>query len=259
MSTVDISGGSSGSPLLNEDLEVVGVVFDSNMEALPNEYLYRDQSARAVAVDAQASWRHSERCTTPTVSSRNSRPTSRPRGARKTDHCASVAVGDEIAHAGGPSIRMLSVRRIGSASALGAPLGQVGEAVDARRFVRNCSQDRLRMSTPGGTGPVVVSPFLGLDPGSTTTSPPSAMLKAGVRAREDSNPRHSAPKADALSRLSYRPVLSSSSIHASITLDPRIFAVRPLRRTETHEHDALGGPRNVPTLSHRAGGNLRMR
>jgi len=53
VSTVDISGGSSGSPLLNEDLEVVGVVFDSNMEALPNEYLYRNQAARAVSVDAR--------------------------------------------------------------------------------------------------------------------------------------------------------------------------------------------------------------
>ncbi|WP_103019936.1 S46 family peptidase [Salinibacter altiplanensis] len=53
VSTVDIAGGSSGSALLNEDLEVVGVVFDSNMEALPNEYLYRRQGARAVAVDAR--------------------------------------------------------------------------------------------------------------------------------------------------------------------------------------------------------------
>jgi hypothetical protein len=53
--------------------------------------------------------------------------------------------------------------------------------------------------------------------------------------------------------------LNSSSIHAFIALDPRIFAVRPPRRTETREHDALGGPRNVPTPSHRAGGNLRMR
>ncbi len=53
VSTVDISGGSSGSPLLNEDLEVVGVVFDSNMEALPNEYLYRRHGARAVAVDVR--------------------------------------------------------------------------------------------------------------------------------------------------------------------------------------------------------------
>jgi hypothetical protein len=53
VSTVDISGGSSGSPLLNEDLEVVGVVFDSNMEALPNQYFYRTRGARAVAVDAR--------------------------------------------------------------------------------------------------------------------------------------------------------------------------------------------------------------
>jgi hypothetical protein len=53
VSTVDISGGSSGSPLLNADLELVGVVFDSNVEALPNEYLYRSEAARAVSVDVR--------------------------------------------------------------------------------------------------------------------------------------------------------------------------------------------------------------
>ena len=53
VSTVDIAGGSSGSPLVNADLELVGVVFDSNQPALPNRFLYRTEQARAIAVDSR--------------------------------------------------------------------------------------------------------------------------------------------------------------------------------------------------------------
>ena len=53
VSTNDITGGNSGSPLLNRDLQVVGVVFDSNIDALVNTYIYLDERGRAIAVDAR--------------------------------------------------------------------------------------------------------------------------------------------------------------------------------------------------------------
>jgi hypothetical protein len=50
VSTTDITGGNSGSPVIDREGRVVGVAFDSNMEALPNEFVYRNEAGRTVSV-----------------------------------------------------------------------------------------------------------------------------------------------------------------------------------------------------------------
>jgi Peptidase S46 len=54
VSTADISGGNSGSPVVNKDGEWVGLLFDSNLEALGGPFGYSDQSARSLSVHAMA-------------------------------------------------------------------------------------------------------------------------------------------------------------------------------------------------------------
>lgn len=53
VAAVDSTGGNSGSPVFNKDAEIVGLLFDGNIQSLIGDYVYDETQNRSICVDSR--------------------------------------------------------------------------------------------------------------------------------------------------------------------------------------------------------------
>jgi hypothetical protein len=53
LADLDITGGNSGSPMLNSKAELVGLAFDGNYEGIASGWLFNPKLTRTIGVDAR--------------------------------------------------------------------------------------------------------------------------------------------------------------------------------------------------------------
>ena len=53
VATTDAHGGNSGSPLINKNAEIVGLLFDGNIQSLVGNFVYDINQNRSVFVDSR--------------------------------------------------------------------------------------------------------------------------------------------------------------------------------------------------------------